>query len=310
MAKQPIILTDQIIPPLALVRAGLETLPTIIRAQGERASRRFIEFFTATIRNRNTRMAYACAVKRFFDWCDDHHLGLSDIEPIAIAAYIEDLGSEIAKPSVKQHLAAIRQLFDYLVTGGILISTPAGSVSPLPAGVAIVAGNAPATRAVSTATAAHPSCSCHVAKPWTEEPDAENLLVRIRGSLGGVILRGDPTESAWHPDFFNTIGPLCNSQVEFACGALLSIEIAARYVRHQDVFDHDPLARAAGMKAGFFHPYEQAPRDFESTTLDVFSGAHRGAMALDLLRTGPFQRCSMAAQRRWHYRSRRRPWPC
>ena len=33
-----------------------------------------------------------------------------------------------AQPSVKQHLAAIRQLFDYLVTGGILLSTPAGSV--------------------------------------------------------------------------------------------------------------------------------------------------------------------------------------
>src|ERR1700746_2321077 len=117
MAKQPIILSEEIIPPPALVRAGLESLPAIIRAQGERAARRFIEFFTATIRNRNTRMAYARAVKRFFDWCDEHHLGLEDIEPIAIAAYIEELGSGIAKPSVKQHLAAIRQLFDYLVTG-------------------------------------------------------------------------------------------------------------------------------------------------------------------------------------------------
>ena len=96
MAKQPIILSEEIIPPPALVRAGLESLPAIIRAQGERAGRRFIEFFTATIRNRNTRMAYARA--------------------------------EIAKPSVKQHLAAIRQLFDYLVTGGVLVSTPAGSV--------------------------------------------------------------------------------------------------------------------------------------------------------------------------------------
>jgi integrase/recombinase XerD len=128
MAKQPIILTEQIIPPPALVRAGLEMLPAAIAAQGERAGRRFIEFFTATIRNRNTRMAYARAVKRFFDWCGDHHLGLEDIEPIAIAAYIEELGTDIAKPSVKQHLAAIRQLFDYLVTGGILVSTPAGSV--------------------------------------------------------------------------------------------------------------------------------------------------------------------------------------
>jgi site-specific recombinase XerD len=128
MAKEPIILADQIIPPPALVRAGLEMLPAAIAAHGERAGRRFIEFFTATIRNRNTRMAYARAVKRFFDWCDRYHLKLEDIEPIAIAAYIEELGAEIAKPSVKQHLAAIRQLFDYLVTGGVLVSTPAGSV--------------------------------------------------------------------------------------------------------------------------------------------------------------------------------------
>jgi hypothetical protein len=66
------------------VRAGLESLPAIIRPQGERAGRRFIEFFTATIRNCNTRMAYARAVKQFFDWCEDHRLGLDDIEPIAL----------------------------------------------------------------------------------------------------------------------------------------------------------------------------------------------------------------------------------
>jgi hypothetical protein len=34
MAKPPIILSEEIIPPPALVRAGLETLPAIIRAQG------------------------------------------------------------------------------------------------------------------------------------------------------------------------------------------------------------------------------------------------------------------------------------
>ena len=128
MAKEPVLLTDEIIPPPALVRAGLEMLPAAIAAHGERASRRFIEFFTATIRNRNTRMAYARAVKQFFDWCEDHRLGLDDIEPIAIAAYIEELGSAMSKPSVKQHLAAIRQLFDYLVTGGIQLTNPASSV--------------------------------------------------------------------------------------------------------------------------------------------------------------------------------------
>jgi len=68
MAKEPIIFKRS---NHTAARAGsrLESIPAIIRAQGERAGCRFIEFFTATIRNRNTRMAYARAVKRFFDWC-------------------------------------------------------------------------------------------------------------------------------------------------------------------------------------------------------------------------------------------------
>jgi hypothetical protein len=40
-----------------LARAGLENLPAIIGRAGERATWRFIEFFTASIRNRNTRAA-------------------------------------------------------------------------------------------------------------------------------------------------------------------------------------------------------------------------------------------------------------
>jgi hypothetical protein len=83
----------RIVPPQALVRAGLAVLPAIIRVQGERASRRFIEFFTATIRNRNTRAAYARAVKQFLDWCEaDRRLELHEIEPITVAAYVEQLG--------------------------------------------------------------------------------------------------------------------------------------------------------------------------------------------------------------------------
>ncbi|MGO9057668.1 MAG: tyrosine-type recombinase/integrase [Candidatus Binataceae bacterium] len=128
MSEEPIILTDEIRLPPALIRAGVGALPAAIAAQGERAGRRFIEFFTANIRNRNTRMAYARAVKQFFDWCQDGQLGLDDIEPITVAAYIEQLSPEVSKPTVKQHLAAIRQLFDYLVTGGVLPSNPAGSV--------------------------------------------------------------------------------------------------------------------------------------------------------------------------------------
>src|SRR3954451_498819 len=110
-------------------------MPVIISAAGKRASFRFIEFFTANIRNPNTRVSYGRAVRDFCDWCEDLGLELVDLNPVIVAGYIELLGKPVeklgrgySKPSVKQHLAAIRMLFDYLVTGGILPMNPASSV--------------------------------------------------------------------------------------------------------------------------------------------------------------------------------------
>jgi integrase len=45
-----------------------------------------------------------------------------------VAAYIETLQEQLAPPSVKQHLAAIRMLFDWLVTGQVVPHNPAASV--------------------------------------------------------------------------------------------------------------------------------------------------------------------------------------
>ena len=130
MPTEPMVLTadDVVAVPPALIRAGIETLPAMIAAADAHTRERFIEFFTANIRNRNTRMAYALAVRQFFDWCEQRGLRLDAIRPTMVAAYIEQLGAGMAKPSVKQHLAAIRQLFDYLVSGGSLPSNPAGAV--------------------------------------------------------------------------------------------------------------------------------------------------------------------------------------
>ncbi len=66
-------------------------LPAVIADAGERAGKRFIEFFTVTIRNANTRQAYARAVGDFFAWCEQHGLALAAIEPVHVAAYIEGL---------------------------------------------------------------------------------------------------------------------------------------------------------------------------------------------------------------------------
>jgi len=115
------------IPSRDLARAGLDRLPAAIARAGEAAAWRFIEFFTATIRNRNTRAAYAEAVLQFFAWCEKHRVRtLEEIRPVVIAAYIENHPG--AAPTVKQHLAAIRMLFDFLVTGQIVPMNPAASV--------------------------------------------------------------------------------------------------------------------------------------------------------------------------------------
>jgi integrase/recombinase XerD len=103
-------------------------LPAIIADAGERAGKRFIEFFTATIRNANTRRAYARAVSDFLAWCQQGGLSLTGIEPVHVAAYIEQLTRSKAAPTVKQHLAAIGMLLDWLTSGGILPFNPAASV--------------------------------------------------------------------------------------------------------------------------------------------------------------------------------------
>jgi site-specific recombinase XerD len=113
-------------PPAAPSRVGIDGLPRIIAAAGEGASRRFVEFFVATIRNKNTRLAYARSVRDFLEWCEDRGFRLGSIEPVVVAAYVEQ--HKGSRPTVKQHLAAIRMLFDWLVTGQVLPVNPAWSV--------------------------------------------------------------------------------------------------------------------------------------------------------------------------------------
>lgn len=106
--------------------AGL--VPAIVSQAGDRATRRFLEFFTASIRNPNTRAAYYRAVRDFFRWCQHGHVPLEEVCPMLVAAYIEELGRHSAPPTVQQNLAAIRTLFDFLVIGQVIPFNPAASV--------------------------------------------------------------------------------------------------------------------------------------------------------------------------------------
>ena len=94
-----------------------------------KAAKRVLEFFTAQVNNDNTRKAYMNAARRFAAWCDAHGIGqLVDVQAFHVAAFLKDLQPELSPPTIKQHLAALRMLFDWLVTGHILEVNPAHSV--------------------------------------------------------------------------------------------------------------------------------------------------------------------------------------
>ena len=103
--------------------------PALVAASGPRASHRFLEFFTAKIRNPHTRRAYTRAAAEFFDWLTAKGVTqLAEIESIHVATYIEELGRERSAPTAKLRLAALRHLFDWMVIGQIMPTNPAATV--------------------------------------------------------------------------------------------------------------------------------------------------------------------------------------
>jgi site-specific recombinase XerD len=109
-------------------RAASAVVPAVIAQFGERASERFFTFFVDNIRNPNTRAAYYRNARRFFNWCGDRGLELKEIKSYHVSAYIEELAQTMAAPSVKQHLATIRMLYDWMIVGQIVEINPAQAV--------------------------------------------------------------------------------------------------------------------------------------------------------------------------------------
>jgi site-specific recombinase XerD len=113
---------------LAVFSPATTPIPAAIADCGDKASERFFTFFTDTIRNRNTRVAYYRNAMRFFTWAAARGLALAAIKSYHVAAYLEELGTDLAAPSIKQHLATLRMLFDWLILGHILEINPAAAV--------------------------------------------------------------------------------------------------------------------------------------------------------------------------------------
>jgi site-specific recombinase XerD len=127
-------MTDQL--PVIVATGALATttdayivVPALIADAGNAAGWRYVEFFAANINNEHTRRAYARACGRFFVWCERHNLTLAAIRPFHVSAWVKDLQeADHSAPGVKQQLAAVRMLFDWLVIGQVVPMNPAAAV--------------------------------------------------------------------------------------------------------------------------------------------------------------------------------------
>ena len=121
VSPAPLVVLTTLLPDGALI-------PQMIADAGESAAWRYVDFFTSNIRNPNTRRAYGRACQTFFTWCDERGLTLTTIRPYDVATYIETRGLTHSAPDVKQQLAAVRMLFDWLITGQVVATNPAAAV--------------------------------------------------------------------------------------------------------------------------------------------------------------------------------------
>jgi hypothetical protein len=100
--------------------------PAIVKAAGKAAEFAWEEFFQAEIANAHTHKNYMHAVRQFLAWIEPRNLELPRISPGDVGEYLQ--GLELAVPTKKLHLAALRRFFDRLVNRHACVINPAATV--------------------------------------------------------------------------------------------------------------------------------------------------------------------------------------
>lgn len=101
-------------------------VPAIVASHGTQGRFAWDEYFSGKLRNSHTRNAYLRAVHQFLDWVANECVELQQVTPGMIGRYFDQhTGSP---PTKKQHMSAIRGLFNVLVLRHVIVLNPALSV--------------------------------------------------------------------------------------------------------------------------------------------------------------------------------------
>ncbi len=111
---------------------SLSNPPEVVRNAGEDACTAYIATL-ASLKSRNTRMAYERAFARFFEFCSNAGIALSELTVLDVIAYVTGVAQQDSSATAKQHLIALRKLFDYLRAADVVAVNPtSGLKSPKP----------------------------------------------------------------------------------------------------------------------------------------------------------------------------------
>jgi integrase/recombinase XerD len=80
------------------------------------------------IRNKNTRSAYKTAWHSFFQFCSEFKLELHAVKPYHVGMWLKRHPGGVS--TQRQHLAAVRLLFDHLLEQGVVDINPAARAKP------------------------------------------------------------------------------------------------------------------------------------------------------------------------------------
>jgi hypothetical protein len=187
-------------------------LPAIIDGSGRKARDRIEHFLRAAIDNDNTRRAYGRSLGSFFVFLEDGgRERVQNIGPLDVRDYLEAAKANgLSTATLKQHMAAIRTLFDHLVTGGVLEHNPALSVK------------APRQKLGKGKSAGYASTSpsLHSQHRWTRSPfrsTSRHSHQVLRSDIGPDLfnhLVGAQKDRFWHGEAERFRGLKIDNQLE------------------------------------------------------------------------------------------------
>ena len=108
--------------------AAANSIPGSSESKRAKTAETFLNILEGQIRNTNTRTAYKVAWRSFFQFCSEYKLELDRVKPYHFGLWLKRHTGSVA--TQRQHLAAVRLLFDHLLEKGVVDLNPAARAKP------------------------------------------------------------------------------------------------------------------------------------------------------------------------------------